>query len=324
MEDLKEKIECYFKNIYTHLPDSHLEECDRLSYLDTIDPPVIESSKLSKINLIESELSADFFLMFEKRQTHYLPDFWGNIVLYNGNHYLTALVTKSKSRYNQITRHGLLKGEGKLFNRIQWELGHVPAVGNFLLFVVNRDTLESDILVIEQDKNVFNRLIERDEYNNETVSRETLPTKLSENPDFYKCNWCSRKSFCHHSVLPPPRCNNCDNCNLKPYERYLLIDCSTQKTEEEQHNCRSHVYNPAFLEDHYLIEKVYQKVEIEPGVVKVKKVIKYESFCNGVNVRSNDLAVLTSSEIHHFTTIGQLEEAIKFNTKALNLNGGDW
>lgn len=322
MEELKENIENYFKNIYDHSLESHLEECDRLSYLDTIDPPVNESSKLSKIKIIEEGLKLYFLLIFDDYQN--LTATWGDIVRYKGDHFLTALVTKSKSRYNQIIKHGLLKGEVKLFNRIQWELGHFPAVSNFILFVINRDTLESEILVIEADGNVFNRLVKRDEFNNEKVSRETLPIKLSENPDFYKCNWCARKSFCHHSVLPPPRCNNCDNCHLKPYERDLLIDCSMKKTEEEQSNCRSHVYNPAFLEDHYMIEKVYKKVEIEPGIVRANKIIKYESFYNGVDIRAEDLPVLTSSELHHFTSNGQLEESIQFNAKALKLSGGDW
>lgn len=76
----------------------------------------------------------------------------------------------------------------------------------------------------------------------------TIPAKLSENREFFKCKWCEFQGVCHDNDIPDVNCKTCryrepvkdgkNNCLLSENE----IDDTTLNA-----GCNSHVFNPALI-----------------------------------------------------------------------------
>jgi hypothetical protein len=78
---------------------------------------------------------------------------------------------------------------------------------------------------------------------------DTLPAKISESPEFYKCKFCDHHSVCHDKEFPLVNCKTCrylvpvkdgqHHCHLKKEiipEEYLNVSCN------------KHIYNPALIQ----------------------------------------------------------------------------
>lgn len=45
------------------------------------------------------------------------------------------------------------------------------------------------------------------------IFSEEAPARLSDNPTFYKCNWCGAKDICHKGAIPEKNCRSCKHAS---------------------------------------------------------------------------------------------------------------
>jgi hypothetical protein len=78
------------------------------------------------------------------------------------------------------------------------------------------------------------------------INSNEPPSRLSDNPTFYKCKWCDYADVCHFDSIPEVNCRTCVyfeasngfTCNKYDY---------APNTDEQRKGCKRHLYNPSLI-----------------------------------------------------------------------------
>lgn len=73
---------------------------------------------------------------------------------------------------------------------------------------------------------------------------KTIPAKLSEKPEFYKCNWCEYSDVCHFDEWPDV---NCFSCKYIKFVENGKTQCGLSEKEIKGAPCKKHLFNPALI-----------------------------------------------------------------------------
>jgi len=77
----------------------------------------------------------------------------------------------------------------------------------------------------------------------------SIPAKLSEKREFYKCKWCEFQEICHDGDFPEVNCKTCKFS--EPTKNGLRLCHKKNETLDNNklflNNCTSHLYNPALI-----------------------------------------------------------------------------
>jgi len=76
-----------------------------------------------------------------------------------------------------------------------------------------------------------------------------LPSRLSDNREFYKCKWCQHQAVCHDNKFPLIHCKTCKN--IKPIDggKFYCEYYRKEIPKEELFNdCQKHVYNSGLIQ----------------------------------------------------------------------------
>ena len=113
----------------------------------------------------------------------------------------------------------------------------------------------------ELDKNIALSLIEKAK----TIIDDnwTIPAKLSEQREFYKCKWCEFSGICHDGDIPALNCKTCRYSEtVADGKRYCNFKKEELKNEVLPIGCKDHIYNPALIPakllDHQADGCIYQ------------------------------------------------------------------
>ncbi len=78
-----------------------------------------------------------------------------------------------------------------------------------LYFPENKNDDDIKVTPIKLD---WNRGIALEKKAEEIITAVEPPPKISENPAFYKCQYCFARQMCHYGAIPQKNCRSCKNC----------------------------------------------------------------------------------------------------------------
>lgn len=75
---------------------------------------------------------------------------------------------------------------------------------------------------------------------------DTIPPRISDNPDYFLCRWCNFKEICHGSKAPGRDCRTCVFSEPSEGGRWMCNKHGTHLDNFER--CGHHRYRPAFID----------------------------------------------------------------------------
>ena len=113
--------------------------------------------------------------------------------------------THSAKSYATLKKDGVKKAKPEHYAQMQWYMGK-SGMDRALYLAVNKDTDELYSERIEFDKVFFEQIQAKFD---SIIFASSPPSKLSEDPKFYICNWCAHNSVCHGNQVPAVSCRTC-------------------------------------------------------------------------------------------------------------------
>jgi hypothetical protein len=118
--------------------------------------------------------------------------------------------THSAKSFADLKKKGVAKAKPEHFAQIQWYMGK-SGMDRALYLAVNKDTDELYSERIEFNQVEFEKINAKAE---SIIFATEPPSKISDDPKFYLCNWCSHNSVCHGNRVPDLSCRSC--CHSTP------------------------------------------------------------------------------------------------------------
>ena len=83
----------------------------------------------------------------------------------------------------------------------------------------------------------------------------TIPAKISDKREFFKCSWCDMKGICHDGDFPDVHCKTCRYRECIDGGKSLCLNTETV-IEDSLLNvgCKNHIFNPALMPGCTLVE----------------------------------------------------------------------
>lgn len=113
--------------------------------------------------------------------------------------------THSSKSFEKLKKDGVKKAKPEHYAQVTWYMGK-SGMERALYLAVNKDTDELYSERIEFDPAEFAKIQARAEG---IIFAGQPPTKISEDPKFYLCGWCTFNSVCHGDRVPAVSCRTC-------------------------------------------------------------------------------------------------------------------
>jgi len=113
--------------------------------------------------------------------------------------------THSAKSFAELKKNGVKKAKPEHYAQMQWYMGK-SGMDRALYLAKNKDTDELYSERIEFDKVFFEQLEAKFD---SIIFAAEPPSKISDDPKFYLCNWCSHKDVCHGHRVPAVSCRTC-------------------------------------------------------------------------------------------------------------------
>jgi len=123
--------------------------------------------------------------------------------------------------------------------------GHKMDIPRALYVASNKDTDELYSERVEIKKTEGKRLIERA---HRIIFTDRAPSRMSEDPAFYKCKFCDHHAICHGNKPPEANCRTCAFVTPKEDGTWHCEHHNkTLSTDNQRAGCERHLYNPEML-----------------------------------------------------------------------------
>jgi len=119
--------------------------------------------------------------------------------------HLVEMKTHSAKSFKDLKAKGVKLAKPQHYSQIMMYCGWAN-LQRALYIAVNKDTDELYSERLEFDVVYFQKLRAKAE---SIIFAQEPPAKLSEDPKFYQCNWCSHQSVCHGHKVPAVSCRTC-------------------------------------------------------------------------------------------------------------------
>ena len=129
----------------------------------------------------------------------------------------------------------------------------------------------------------------------------TIPAKISDKREFFKCKWCEFSGVCHDKEVPDLNCRTCRYCEPVEGGKFncLLND------KEAVDVCENHIYNPALI-DAKLLEHA------DDGCVYKSGIIKWANINAGGFPDDPDIGPFyTSQELYDLQTLDNIDPELE-------------
>lgn len=113
--------------------------------------------------------------------------------------------THGSKSFATLKRDGVEKAKPEHFIQLQWYMGKT-GMERGLYLAVNKDTDEIYAERVRFDAVLFAKIEAKAEG---IIFSGTPPSKLSEDPTWWKCKFCDHQAVCHGHVTPPVSCRTC-------------------------------------------------------------------------------------------------------------------
>ena len=155
--------------------------------------------------------------------------------------HLLEFKTMNQKSFDDINKHGLKKSKPVYWAQVHVGM-HLLGLERAFFLATNKNT---DAIYGERvtlDREFAESLIEKAR---RIIFAEEPPAKLSNDPAWYQCKWCSYADICHRQALPEINCRTCAHSTAKEdgswaCERYdVTLDDGQQRS-----GCDAHIWNP--------------------------------------------------------------------------------
>lgn len=119
--------------------------------------------------------------------------------------HLVEMKTHSSKSFKELKAKGVKAAKPQHYAQMTVYCGWAK-LPRALYLACNKDTDELYTERLEFDQVEFEKLIAKAE---SIIFAAEPPAKLSEDPKFYLCNWCSHNSVCHGNRVPAVSCRTC-------------------------------------------------------------------------------------------------------------------
>lgn len=113
--------------------------------------------------------------------------------------------THSAKSFTTLKKDGVKKAKPEHYAQMTWYMGK-SGMDRALYLAKNKDTDELYSERIEFDKVFFEQLEAKFD---SIIFAASPPAKISEDPKFYICNWCTHSGVCHGNRVPQVSCRTC-------------------------------------------------------------------------------------------------------------------
>ena len=138
--------------------------------------------------------------------------------------------------------------DAKPLHYAQCQIGmHMFGLSRCLYLVVNKDNDKRHSERIHYDVDYCLRTLARAE---RIIFSDTPPSRLSEDPEFFKCRFCKHHAVCHGREMPRVSCRSC--IHVQP-ERGGDCQWSCARwskplsLDEQRESCPAHLFNPGLV-----------------------------------------------------------------------------
>ena len=158
--------------------------------------------------------------------------------------------THGSNSFKLLKKDGVQKSKRQHWEQMTWYMGK-SGMDRALYLAVDKDTDELYAERIEFDPVEFAKIEARAE---RIIFATEPPAKMSNDPKYYQCGWCSHNGVCHGNQVPIVSCRTCVNatperdgdgrwsCTLAPGGRASSIPVEVQRT-----GCPDHLPLPFLL-----------------------------------------------------------------------------
>lgn len=122
-----------------------------------------------------------------------------------GKPHLLEFKTHSAKSFADLKKNGVAKSKPQHYDQMQWYMGKM-GLDRALYLAVNKDNDELYSERIKFDKVRFEQIQAKAE---SVIFAMEPPAKLSEDPSFYICKFCSHSDVCHGHKVPEMSCRTC-------------------------------------------------------------------------------------------------------------------
>lgn len=113
--------------------------------------------------------------------------------------------THSAKSFATLKKDGVKKAKPEHYAQMMWYMGK-SGMDRALYLAVNKDTDELYSERIEFDQVEYEKILAKAE---SIIFATEPPPKISDDPKFYICNWCSHNAVCHGNRTPALSCRTC-------------------------------------------------------------------------------------------------------------------
>jgi hypothetical protein len=113
--------------------------------------------------------------------------------------------THSAKSFAALKKDGVKKAKPEHYAQMTWYMGKA-GLDRALYLAKNKDTDELYSERIEFDKVFFEQIEAKFD---SIIFAAEPPAKISEDPKFYICNWCTHNAMCHGHRVPAVSCRTC-------------------------------------------------------------------------------------------------------------------
>lgn len=157
--------------------------------------------------------------------------------------HVLEIKTHAAKSHADVAKKGVQASKPMHWTQMQTYM-HLAGIDRALYFATNKDTDAIYTERVRYDKDTGERIIAKAE----AIIRATEPPiRLSDDPEYFSCRWCSHASICHGTDVPEVNCRTC--AYSTPSEATGKWVCEAGKAgiqrPGEAHQC--HRYTPPLL-----------------------------------------------------------------------------
>ena len=120
---------------------------------------------------------------------------------------LAEFKTHNTGSFGKYLKEGVAKSKPQHFGQMS-QYGVKLGLKYALYFPENKNDDDIQVSIIELDWNLGNQLERKAE---EIITAKEPPRRISDNPSYQECTWCTFKGICHNEEIPIKNCRSCRN-----------------------------------------------------------------------------------------------------------------
>ncbi len=157
---------------------------------------------------------------------------------------LVEMKTHNMNQFTKLKSKGVRSSHWKHYIQMQIYMRKMNLY-YALYMAVNKNNEELHLEIVELDKEIADRFIERAGV---IIYAEEAPDRVNESASFFDCKYCDYRMVCHGFQVPEINCRTCISSNPMGDGTWFCTRYGKELGKQDQlTGCQSHVFHPALL-----------------------------------------------------------------------------